>query len=217
MASDDWQDVATGVQFWIGVASLGDVEITLGVTTMRLLSLCLLATCVSASAQSFSYELFEVGGDARVLIAKDTVSFGPDRMPRASQEGENSKSVERDLPLASGFAIGCSDYGAKEPTGFGCWLKRSRSRVSLDRYEGFSWEWYDHGIGSLYLKRQGGTKVGLKTLPIQGTYAMESLEFLEDTVFKMNANPTSKPGSYTHELLIRGGSTLLLASPPVTQ
>ena len=30
MAIDRWQDVATDVQLWMGVASLGDVDITLG-------------------------------------------------------------------------------------------------------------------------------------------------------------------------------------------
>jgi hypothetical protein len=159
------------------------------------------------------YEIYEVGPAARTLIAKETISYGPDRMARSSQEGNSTRVKRRELLLASGFAIGCSDYGEKQPKGFGCWLKRSRSQVALDQYEGFSWEWYDQGVGSLYAKRQGGAKASLKTMPLQREYAMESLEFLEDTVFRANLSPKGEPGVFTHELVVRNGSTLVFRSP----
>jgi hypothetical protein len=80
-------------------------------------------------------------------------------------------------------------------------------------FSGWRWEWYDQGIGSLYLKRQGGTKASLKTSQVPDGHSMESLEFLEDTIFQVNVTPRAKPDTYTHELLIQGGSTLLLWSP----
>lgn len=39
---------------------------------------------------------------------------------------------------------------------------------------------------------------------------MESLEILEEAVFRAIMNPKSEPGVYTHELLIKQGGVLLL-------
>ena len=162
----------------------------------------------SVNAQTLSYELYQVGKGERKQLASASESPNRNRVKITKQAG-NPKVVRREVLLAASFSVGCSDYGEKQPSGFGCWLSFVRSPVSLDQYDGFSWEWYDHGVGALYTKRQGGTKASLKVTSTPEGFEMESLEFLEDTVFRVNMNPKSEPGVYTHELVIKQGSVLL--------
>ncbi len=187
---------------------------TLGVVNqhpMRTVLALLLVLCSGANAQSFVYELFEVGEAGRSQISAGTVTYGSDQAASSRPQSDGSRITSRELLLTVGFAIGCTDYGEKQPDGFGCWLARRPSQVSGDQYDGFSWEWYDHGVGTLYEKRKGHTKASLSTSKALESYAMSSLEFLDDTVFQVNMNPKVKPGTYTHELLVRKGSVLAFA------
>lgn len=173
----------------------------------KLLPAVLFLVHLAASAQSFTYELYQVGNAERKLLSAESVNYDSAKVRSTKQAGQSV--VRRELVLGSGFAVGCTDYGEKQPKGFGCWVSQVRSQVSLDQYDGFSWEWYDQGVGALYAKRQGGTKASLKVMQAQQGFAMESLEFLEDTVFQVNVKSKGQPGEFTHELIIRRGSTLV--------
>jgi hypothetical protein len=175
-------------------------------TRVTAFALLLPAVCYSGS---FSYELFEVAQKERTLI--DSQSLDTQALiPTTEAVGSTKDHVKRRASLGNGYSIGCSDYGEKSPDGFGCWLLRNRSTVSNDQYEGFSWEWYDHGMGSLYSKRQGGGRISIKVAPLDGKFALQKIKFLDDTTFRLNLKQPGEPGESTHEMVIKAGSELPL-------
>lgn len=161
-----------------------------------------------ALGEEFVYELYRLESGTRVAISQGTVVHSPGDPRLSASKQVNTGAVHRELRFAPGFAVGVTDYGEKSPDGFGCWLRRNTSALSVDRYEGFSWEWYDRAIGSLYTKRKGNGTVSVRVEPSGAKFALSRIEFREDTVFQMNVDPSAKPGTYTHELVIRAGSAL---------
>ena len=158
---------------------------------------------------TFTYELYEVTPKGRQLIeskAIDTHTLAP----TAEVAGSAKDHVKRRVSLGNGYNIGCSDYGEKSTDGFGCWLQRNRSAVSSDQYEGFSWEWYDQGMGSLYSKRQGNGRISLKVKPLEGKFAFQTIKFLDDATFRLNVKPPGESDEPTHEMIVKSGSELPL-------
>jgi hypothetical protein len=177
---------------------------------MQIVTLALAVASSSAIAQDFSYELRDVTNSPSNVLQAGAIGYEVAAVFENPQ-GSNLKVMRRETRLPGGWAVGCTDYGEKSPQGFGCWLARRPPAISLNKYEGFSWEWYDRGVGTLYEKRSSEGKVTLRTAETPSGYAMQSLEFLEDTTFKVNMNPKSQPGVYTHELRILKGSVLFLS------
>ncbi len=174
----------------------------------RLVLCLLLLSPIIASAEDFIFELYGLTGGERQAIAKGRISYSSaDDIVSFTRQGA-TEAVHRELRFAPGFAVGVTDYGEQSPKGFGAWLKRRTSFISIDKYEGFSWEWYDRGVGSLYSKRQGDGRITVQVQPALGRYAMTRVEFLDDTAFQMNVAARGKPGEYTHELIIKAGSVL---------
>lgn len=158
---------------------------------------------------SFNYDLYEVTQKGRTLIESRSIESQA-LVPTTEVVGSNKDHVKRRVALGNGYNIGCSDYGEKSPEGFGCWLKRSRSSIADDQYEGFSWEWYDQGMGSLYSKRQGGGRISLKLMPQGGKFAFQKIEFLDDATFRLDLKLLGKSDAPTHEMVIKAGSELPL-------
>lgn len=157
----------------------------------------------------FNYDLYEVTIKGRTLIESKTIE-SQSLSPTSEEIGSAKIHVTRRISLGNGYSIGCSDYGEKSPNGFGCWLQRNRSTVSNDQYEGFSWEWYDKGMGSLYSKRQGSGRISLKVTPQDGKFALQQIKFLDDTTFRLTMKPPGKSDESTHEIIIKAGSELQL-------
>jgi hypothetical protein len=182
----------------------------------RLSHPCLLAAFLASStaafAQSFTFELVDVSRQPHRVIASTSLDLKSNIEIYAAPEGSGSKVMKRELRLPGGWAVGCSDYREPTPKGFGCWIGRRPSKLSLDQYDGFSWEWYDLQSAGNYTKRQGGARAQLKISMDRGLPAMESLEFLDDTVFSANVGGPG-PGKDTHELRIAKGSLLPLMAP----
>lgn len=163
-----------------------------------------------AIGAEFAYELFRLEGGTRVRVSQGTVAYSStDRLVSVSRQGSTG-AMQRELRFAPGFAVGVTDYGEKSPNGIGCWLRRQVSAVAVDQDQGFSWEWYDRGVGSLYSKRKGDGTVSVRVVPSGTKYAIAGIEFRSDTVFQLNVASSAKPGIYTHELVIRAGSVLEL-------
>lgn len=183
----------------------------------HLVRTCLLAAMAASPlatyAQAFNFELVDVSRPTHRVIASGSIDLKSNVELASAYEKPTSKGVVyRELRLPGGWAVGCSDYGEPAPKGFGCWIKRRPSKLSLDQYDGFSWEWYDLQSASMYTKRQGGARAQLIVGMDRGRPAMESLEFLDDTVFSANVGDL-KAGKDTHELRIAKGSVLPLTAP----
>jgi hypothetical protein len=164
---------------------------------------------VVAFSQSFTFELVEVSRQPHRVIASTSIDLKSRVDINAAPEAPGSKVMKRELRLPGGWAVGCSDYREPTPKGFGCWLGRRPSKLSLDQYDGFSWEWFDLESTGKYIKRQGGARAHLKVAMDGGVPAMESLEFLEDMIFSANVGPL-EAGKETHQLRITRGSLLPL-------
>ena len=162
-----------------------------------------------AYSESFTYDLYEITPKGRALIESKAIDTQV-LIPTYEPAGSTKDHVTRRVSLGNGYSIGCSDYGEKSTDGFGCWLRRNRSTVSSDQYEGFSWEWYDQGMGSLYSKRQGSGRISLKVTPLDGKFAFQKIKFLDDTTFRLNVMPPGKSDESTHEMVIKAGSELPL-------
>jgi hypothetical protein len=163
---------------------------------------------------SFNYDLYEVTQNGRTLLDSKSIEYQL-LVPTIGGVDSLKDHVGRKVSLGNGYSVGCSDYGEKSPGGFGCWLVRNRSTVSNDQYEGFSWEWYDHGMGSLYSKRQGNGRISLKVVPLGGKFAFQKINFLDDATFRLNIEPPGGSDQSTHEMVIKAGSELpLLQEPP---
>jgi hypothetical protein len=174
----------------------------------------MLALPPAALAQSFQYELVDVSRHPHRVIASASIDLTAKVEIAVAPEGHESKVMKRELRLPGGWAVGCSDYREPTPKGFGCWLGRRPSKLSLDQYDGFSWEWYDLESPGMYTKRQGGARAQLRVSMDNGLPAMESLVFLDDTVFSANVGPLGA-GKETHELRITRGSLLPLTPSAV--
>jgi hypothetical protein len=171
-----------------------------------------LASPIVAFPQSFTFELVDVSRQPHRVIASASIDLTSKIEVDVAAEGSGSKVMKRELRLPGGWAVGCSDYREPTPKGFGCWIGRRPSKLSLDQYDGFSWEWYDLQSPGNYTKRLGGARAQLKIAMDRGLPAMESLEFLDDTVFSANTGGPG-PGKDTHELRIARGSILPLMPP----
>jgi hypothetical protein len=169
----------------------------------------LLALPTTAVAQTFKFELVDVSRQPERVIASTSIYLRSKIEIETAPEGSGSKVMKRELRLPGGWAVGCSDYREPTPKGFGCWLSRRPSKLSIDQYDGFSWEWYDLEPTGKYAKRRGGARSQLRIAMDSGLPAMESLEFLDDTVFSANVGPL-EAGNVTHELRIVRGSLLPL-------
>ncbi|MBP6224994.1 MAG: hypothetical protein KA439_08035 [Rhizobacter sp.] len=174
------------------------------------------ATLASTFAQDFSYEVIALSKSGETVLATGRIPIADAAISHEPQS-PGSTVLHRQLLLPEGWAVGCTDYGEKAPNGFGCWLRKSSSSISKPKYDGFSWEWYDQRMGTLYEKRQGRTAISLSLLQANGLTSMRSLTFLADTTFQVNMNERAEPGTYTHELRIRKGSVLPLSKVPPGQ
>jgi hypothetical protein len=169
----------------------------------------LYALPLGAAAQSFTFQLVDITTQPPRVLASASIDLKSKFEIAAAPEASGSKVMKRELRLPGGWAVGCSDYRESIPKGFGCWLGRRPSKISLDQYDGFSWEWYDLDASATYTKRQGGARTRLKVTMDAGLPTMESLEFLDDTVFSANVGAL-QAGKETHELRIARGSVLPL-------
>jgi hypothetical protein len=182
---------------------------------MRIFVLVISLLAGPAIAQTLTVELREGTGEQSKVLFAGTVDYKTNPVV-VTPQGDSGRIVNREVRIPGGWAVGCTDYGENEPQGFGCWLARRPSVISLNRYDGFSWEWYDRGVGTLYEKRQGEGKVALKTQATASGHSMLSIEFLDDTIFWVKMTPKAQPDTHTHELHILKGSVLLL-SPEAPQ
>lgn len=178
-----------------------------------LITSVLLTLSVSTYGQSFSFELFALEPSGPRLMNAGTIPSAVqdttvERWPR------EPKALDKQLSLQNGFAVGLSDHEEPQLTGIGFWLKRVPSPMEASRYPGFSWEWFDLSSGNVFDKRKGKGRIRINTVGSNGRALVESVEFLDDISFQLNAKEDGAPGTYTHELHIKKGSGLAFRPQP---
>jgi hypothetical protein len=76
---------------------------------------------------------------------------------------------------------------------------------------GFSWEWFDREKGEMFQKLQGQGRVLVHVTKGPGYEELQSVEFMDDIIFRYLDDMAKPPGTHTHEVLVRKGSVLRLA------
>jgi len=79
------------------------------------------------------------------------------------------------------------------------------------RDPGFSWEWFEWEHDNIYRKLQVGGLVKAMTITGKEYEALASVEFMEDAIFRYNAEHSLSPGGHTHHMLIKQGSVFRFA------
>lgn len=170
----------------------------------------------TALAEIFSYEIVVLEQSGRRLLAHGDKTYSVEDTVVTEEFWLGQRFLRKELRLGNGFVVGLSDHGEPRIDGLGCWLLREPAPNETAPYPGFSWEWFNRGSDHVFEKLQGKGRIRLGTRLLGGRELVERVEFLDDIVFRMNANLRGKPGEHTHEMLIRKGSTLVFPPEPPT-
>jgi hypothetical protein len=164
----------------------------------------------SAMAETFSCEIYTLNRPDRLLLTREDKHYSVEETVVTDEE----QFLRKELRLRNGFVVGLTDMGDRQLTGLSCWLTRERSPADAPRLINFSWEWFNRRDGeSVFEKLQGKGRIRVDTRLLDGRVRVERVEFLDDVVFRMHADPTrGNPRDHTHEMLIRQGSALIF--PP---
>ena len=147
--------------------------------------------------------LFATGGRSvmnegrKVYDPKQDIIVEPIRVARPDAR-KVSVSLSRD------FVMSVAVSKQLQVDGFGLFVSRRGNA------QGFSWEWFDRAGESLFLKRQGNSRVAVSVQNSFGYQELESIEFLDDVSLRYLDDITQPPGTHTHEVIIREGSVFKL-------
>jgi hypothetical protein len=180
--------------------------------TARSLLAAALLWAPAVLGQTFSYELYDLQGGARALLAQATVESSATNARMDHAVSGTREWTDKSLPVAGGFEVGLSDFPVADLDGIGLWLKRTAT--AEQPFIGFSWEWFDRD-GGAYKKRRGRGRIALTTEKRNESVYVTRVEFLTDTVFHLNVKPGGKPGETTHEMVIKAGSVLAFDAQPL--
>lgn len=180
--------------------------------TPLLSTVILLVVASNAIAETFSYEIYVLNRPDRKLLVREDKRYSIEETAVTDEE----QFLRKELRLRNGFVVGLTDMGEPQLTGFGCWLTRERSPDDPPRLINFSWEWFNRRDGeNIFDKLQGRGRIRVDTRLLGGRVRVERVEFLDDIVFRMHADPVrGNPREHTHEMLIHQGSVLAFPSEP---
>jgi len=182
-------------------------------TTRHFVASIFIAVSVSAYGQSFSFELFALDANGPRLMGAGTIDSSV-KETTVTRWPRDPYALDKELSLRNGFTVGLSDHEDAQLTGIGFWLKRVPSPMEASQFPGFSWEWFDLSKENIFEKRKGAGRIRITTAPIGGRTLVESVEFLDDITFQLNAKEGGAPGTYTHEVHIKKGSGLSFQPQP---
>jgi len=168
----------------------------------------------TAFAETFAYEIFVLEESGRRLLARGEKSYSAEDTVVTEEVGLGQRFLSKELRLGNGFVVGLSDHREPRRNGLGCWFRREPESSETSPFVDFSWEWFNRSSDHVFEKLQGKGRIRLGTRLLGGRELVERVEFLDDIVFRMNANLRGKPGEHTHEMLIRQGSTLVFPPEP---
>lgn len=164
-------------------------------TAQTFVAIALLAGMADAAAETFSYELYALEPGGRRLMSSGKKEYtAKDAIVRESSPNQPGV-LDKELHLGNGFAVGLSDHSETRVTGLGFWIRRAPSPMEVSPYKGFSWEWFDQSKASVFEKRKGSGRIAVGTKSIGGRELVERVDFLDDSVFQLNATPNGKPGN----------------------
>jgi hypothetical protein len=172
-------------------------------------SFLLVLTSCQAWSESISFEIFALEGTEKRLLASGEKQYSVNDTLVSGSAGLGQSFMSKELALGNGFSVGLSDHGGLKQDGIGFWLRRNPSPMETDKYEGFSWEWFNRSNGSVFKKLQGKGEIRVATQRVGNNEFIVRVEFLDDMVFRMNAKRHGKPGEETHHMTIKKGSVLV--------
>ena len=183
----------------------------------------LLAPLASVRGETIIYEIYELqDGGARKLISKGVREYSPRDVQVAEHTVGSEHFWSKELPIASGFSAGASVYREKNVAGFGLWLKKNDGLIARLAGGGFSWDWFDNELGSVYRKLKGPGRVRVAFAQSSDYEEIAAVEFLEDVTLRVKAQPFFFfSDRETHHLVIAKGSVLKFSEasayvPPAT-
>ena len=133
----------------------------------------------------------------KVYDAKQDIIVEPIRVARP-----DARKVS--VSLSSDWVMSVAVSKQVQVDGFGLFIGRRGNA------HGFSWEWFDRAGASLFLKRQGQSRVAVAMQKSFGYEELESVEFMDDVALRYLDDITRPPGTHTHEVIIRAGSVFKL-------
>lgn len=172
----------------------------------------LFALSFPAQAETFSYEIYAMEASGKKLISKGQKSYSRADVSVTTQVLLFKVMITKELDLGNGFSVGLTDDGEAGVEGMGLWMKRVPAANSEDSYGGFSWEWYNRASGGTFSKLQGKGTIQVQSQRIAKHEFVTRIEFLDETIFRLQVDRTAKPGERSHTMVIKKGSVLIF--PP---
>jgi hypothetical protein len=164
-----------------------------------------------ASAESIGYELYEISGGARSLVAQGVREYNVGDVVVRKHGAFGVSFTEKEIPVANGFSAGISIFPEKDVVGFGLWLKNRDSLMGRLSNGGFSWDWFNRDDGDQYQKLQGAGRVRVTFSKTSATPEVASVEVLEDMTLRARIRPwflSFFSNEETHRLVVKKGSVL---------
>jgi len=177
-------------------------------TAKTLVATFALSLAVNADAETVSWEATAVGRPGvRQVLGHGVKEYSPakDIIVREGRGRDGARTWSKSLLLDDRFALSASVYREPRLEGFGLTIDRKGDE------NGFSWEWFDREKGETFQKLQGQGRVLVHVTKGPGYEELQSVEFLDDIVFRYLDDMAKPPGTHTHEVLVRKGSVLRLA------
>lgn len=169
------------------------------------LGLAVAAHAAEPPPVTLTYDAFRIGQDGRHPIGHGVRTYSPacDIRVESGAGGSRTKS----LTLDGGLAVSASVYREPRLTGFGLTVEMA------DTPTGFSWDWFDLVEGNVFEKRQGTGRIAVDVSRAGGLEELRAIEFLDDITLRFLDDTRKPPGTHTHEIVVRKGSVLELATP----
>jgi hypothetical protein len=147
--------------------------------------------------------LFATGG--RGVLSEGRKAYGAEHDVIVEPiRGARPDARKVSVSLSSDFVMSVAVSKQVHVDGFGVFISRRGNA------HGFSWEWFDRAGESLFLKRQGNSRVAVRVQKSSGYEELESVEFLDDVALRYLDDITQPPGMHTHEVIIRERSVFKL-------
>lgn len=162
----------------------------------NIVTLLIILFCNSVYAAEIGYEIIEKS--SATIIAKGIREYGKEDLLLSPYVTQGRHVVEKFIELEKGFKVGARIFQEHRLAGFGL--------VAQLTDEDFSWEWYNHKEGNLFVKLQGGTLAKVKSSGLPVIEILEEVEFLEDTKLCFQLGGPGRDES--HDIVIKKGSVL---------
>ncbi len=162
-----------------------------------------------ALGETFSYEVYAMEPGGKRLLSKGQKNYSRADIRITRQVAFFKVMVTKELDLGNGFSVGFSDDGERDVEGLGLWMQLAPAAEKSRADRGFSWEWYNRVNGGVFRKLQGKGTIQVQTQRMKDFEFVTRVEFLEETVFRLDAKNTPTPGGLTHTMVIKPGSILI--------